>query len=187
MALALAALFVCSCETTTTKQEASYPGRTYRDPVVMQQAKQSKKKIVVYLDTQTGEFYADGKKGMTFPVSTGIPGHRTPSGRFAIFNKEKNNTSSLYGTIYNAKGEVVVPYANTQKDRVPPGGYYLGAQMPYTMKFTELCAFHEGIVPEEPTLTSHGCIHLTPDVARELFELCGEGTKVDIHDQTPEA
>lgn len=165
--------------------QGGYPGREYRDNSVMAQAQTGHKKLVVYLDSQIGELYVNGQKGLTFPVSTGIPGHSTPAGNFRIIAKELNNTSSIYGSIYNSRGEVVVAAADTRKDRVPPGGYYLGAKMPYTMKFTDLCAFHEGIVPEVPTLTSHGCIHLTHEVAEELYRLCPDGTPVIIYSKTP--
>lgn len=177
--LAAAVVLLCSCSAMRDLTSA-YPGREDRDETVMTNVAHGKKHIVLYLDRQSGELYVDGKRGLLFPISTGIPGHSTPTGNFSIFAKEKNNRSSLYGTIYDAKGNVVVPYANTRTDRVPPGGYYLGANMPFTMRFTELCAFHEGIVPEEPTLTSHGCVHLTPEVAEELFAICPEGTPVKI-------
>lgn len=177
--LAVAVAVLCSCSAMRDLSSA-YPGRDDRDNAVMANARHGKKHIVLYLDRQVGEFYVDGKRGLLFPISTGIPGHSTPTGHFSIISKEKNNRSSLYGTIYDSKGNVVVQYADIHKDRVPPGGYYLGANMPFTMKFTELCAFHEGIVPEPPTLTSHGCVHLTPPVAEELFALCPEGMPVRI-------
>ncbi len=53
------------------------------------------------------------------------------------------------------------------------------------MRFTGLCAFHAGIVPEQPTLTSHGCIHLTEEMAQELYRLCSIGTPVYIYSSTP--
>lgn len=178
---ALAALALGAC----SGMRSEYPGREYRNDTVLNTAGKPATKLVVYLDRQVGELYVDGKKGLVFPVSTGIPGHSTPAGNFTMFAKELNNRSSLYGTIYNANGEVVVAAANTRKDKVPPGGYYLGASMPYTMRFTELCAFHEGIVPDPPALTSHGCIHLTREDAETIYRLCREGTPVTILAHTP--
>ena len=137
-------------------------------------------KILVEVSTQTGELLANGERVATFPVSTGKQGHSTPYGNFSIYNKEKENTSSLYGSVYNAQGKMIVPYADSRKDRVPKGGRFEGASMPYTMHFTGYCAFHEGFVPNPPSRASHGCIRLTPEVAELLFRLCPVGTPVVV-------
>lgn len=143
-------------------------------------AKNRKLNIHVSVSTQTAQLMKGNEVVARFPVSTGREGHSTPYGSFSIFNKEKDNRSSLYGSIYDASGNMVVPYADSRKNSVPPGGRFEGAAMPYTMHFTGYCAFHEGEVPYPPRKTSHGCIHLTPDISEILFRICPVGTPVSV-------
>jgi L,D-transpeptidase catalytic domain len=80
-------------------------------------------------------------------ISSGRPGHTTPSGLFPILGKEVMHHSNLY-------------------DNAP---------MPWMQRLTmEGVALHAGYLPGEPA--SHGCIRLPYDFARLLFDItsCGD-------------
>lgn len=164
----------------TADGEPSYKGRNYRNEELMNKAHGRKMNLHVSLGEQKGTLFVGGSTALVFPLSTGIPGHSTPVGRFNLFGKELDHRSSLYGSIYDAQGNKIVQYADSRKHSVPRGGRFSGASMPYTMWFSGSCAFHEGLVPDPPLLTSHGCIHLPPEIARELYALCPVGTPVSI-------
>lgn len=142
--------------------------------------KANKLKIVVGVANQTGKLLDGDQTVASFPLSSGKQGHSTPYGNFSVYNKEKENTSSLYGSIYDSSGKMTVPYADSRKNKVPKGGRFEGAAMPYTMHFSGYCALHEGFVPDPPQRVSHGCVRLTPDVAELLFRLCPVGTPVVV-------
>jgi L,D-transpeptidase catalytic domain len=84
-------------------------------------------------------------------VSTGVPGHPTPTGVFTILEKERWHRSNIYS----------------------------GAPMPFMQRVTWTgVAMHAGIVPGHPA--SHGCIRLHPDFAKQMFSLTKEGQRVII-------
>lgn len=52
------------------------------------------------------------------------------------------------------------------------------AEMPFSVFFTEQCAIHEGSL----RVRSHGCIHVSPEAARRIFEYSKVGnSKVKVH------
>ncbi len=167
-------------QAVTAPGTPAYHGRNFRDAALMAQAPGKKMQLHVSLDQQKGTLLVDGRRALEFPVSTGIPGHSTPKGNFSVLGKERVHHSSLYGSIYNAEGEKVVRYADRRRDGIPSGDTFAGAPMPYTMWFSGSCAFHEGEVPDPPMLSSHGCIHLPNEIAKELYALCPEGTPVKV-------
>ncbi|MEG0837178.1 MAG: L,D-transpeptidase family protein [Akkermansia sp.] len=161
------------------------PNRVHTNDTLIAQlranpAKKHQLHLTISVLTQQGALISNGEQVVSFPVSTGIIGHSTPYGHFSIYNKERENKSSLYGSIYDANGHLVNKAADSRKNRIPTGGRFEGASMPYTMHFSGYCALHQGFVPYPPRKASHGCIRLTPDVAALLFELCPIGTSVDV-------
>jgi hypothetical protein len=84
-------------------------------------------------------------------VSTGRPGHLTPTGVFTVLQKQKEHRSTIYD----------------------------GAPMPYMERLTwGGVALHAGGLPGYPE--SHGCIHLPSEFARRLFEISPNGMTVVI-------
>jgi len=84
-------------------------------------------------------------------VSSGRPGHETPTGTFTISEKDIDHHSNLYDD----------------------------APMPYFMRLTdEGVGMHAGLLPGYPA--SHGCVRLPSGMARELFEHVESGTSVEI-------
>jgi hypothetical protein len=111
--------------------------------------------IVVSLPMQTAWIYRAGTLIGVSTVSTGKPGHDTPTGRFEILQKKKEHVSNLYD-----------------------------APMPYMQRLTwDGIALHAGAIPGQPA--SHGCVRLPLAFARKLFEATRLGALVHIVDQAP--
>ena len=107
--------------------------------------------MLVSLDEQRGYLYRDGERIAVTTVSTGVPGHDTPTGVFPI----------------------------TQKAKVHYSNKYNNAPMPYMQRLTRWGhALHAGAVRAGPA--SHGCIRLPAEFARQLFSLTQRGDLVVI-------
>ena len=98
--------------------------------------------ITVYVDLsrQVATVYRNGVRIGVSTVSTGKPGHETPTGVFTILQKDAKHRSSTYNN----------------------------APMPYQQRLTwDGVALHAGGLPGYPE--SHGCVHLPYEFARLLF------------------
>ena len=114
--------------------------------------------VLVSLDEQRAYTYRNGVLIGESTVSTGKPGHETPTGVFTTKLKDKDHHSSKYNN----------------------------AAMPYTQKITnDGVALHAGGIPGYPE--SHGCVHLPSEYARLLFEAAPLGMTVVIADAKSEA
>lgn len=112
-----------------------------RGPVVM----------VVSITEQRGYVYRNGILIGATTVSTGRPGHLTPTGVFTVLQKQKEHRSTIYD----------------------------GAPMPYMERLTwGGIALHAGGLPGYPE--SHGCIHLPSEFAQRLFDISPNGMTVVI-------
>jgi len=93
-------------------------------------------------------------------VSTGMRGHRTPTGVFSVIGKERYHYSNLYGS----------------------------APMPWMQRITwSGVAMHAGHVPGYPA--SHGCIRLPYSFAPRMWRMTDMGARVIVapRDTTPAA
>jgi len=107
--------------------------------------------VLVSLEEQRAYTYRNNILIGAAMVSTGKPGHETPTGVFTTILKDKDHHSSKYNN----------------------------APMPYTQKITnDGVALHAGGIPGYPE--SHGCIHLPSEYARLLFEAAPKGMTVVI-------
>ncbi len=89
-------------------------------------------------------------------VSTGRPGHPTPTGVFDILEKEKDHVSTIYK----------------------------GAEMPWMERLTWTgIAMHAGDLPGYPD--SHGCVRLPLEFSKLLYTVTTKGGTVIIADHTP--
>jgi lipoprotein-anchoring transpeptidase ErfK/SrfK len=89
-------------------------------------------------------------------VSTGKPGHDTPTGTFNILEKQLKHRSTLYND----------------------------APMPFMQRLTwDGVALHAGNIPGYPA--SHGCIRLPAAFAELLFNATRLGVSVTITDEAP--
>jgi len=107
--------------------------------------------IVVSLLAQRAYLYRGGRLLAETTVSTGAPGHDTPTGEFTILQKRPFHRSNLYSN----------------------------APMPHMQRLTwDGIALHGGHLPGYPA--SHGCIRLPAKFARQLYGLTEIGGKVTI-------
>src|SRR5262245_425602 len=109
--------------------------------------------MVVSLDEQRAYVYRNGVLIGVTTVSTGRPGHLTPTGVFTVLQKQKEHRSTIYD----------------------------GAPMPYMERLTwGGVALHAGGLPGYPS--SHGCVHLPLEFAKLLYGVTDRGTTVVIAD-----
>src|SRR6266699_541552 len=107
--------------------------------------------IVASVTEQVAYVYRNGICIARSSVSTGRPGHRTPTGVFTILEKEVHHTSSIYK----------------------------GAEMPYMERVTwGGIALHAGDLPGDPD--SHGCVRLPLEFSKLLFGVTMKGATVII-------
>src|SRR5215469_15559954 len=107
--------------------------------------------MVVSLNEQRAYVYRNGVLIGVTTVSTGRPGHLTPTGVFTVLQKQKEHRSTIYD----------------------------GAPMPYMERLTwGGVALHAGGLPGYPE--SHGCVHLPSKFAKLLYEISPEGMTVVI-------
>jgi hypothetical protein len=100
-----------------------------------------------------------------------------------VIQKDKNHVSNLYGRILGADGAVVKSDAHMSKDKVPEGGSFAGAKMPYFLRFHGGYGLHAGRVPSYPA--SHGCVRLPSAMAPRFFENSELGTPVSVIQTNP--
>ena len=110
--------------------------------------------IVVSVPDQIARVYRNGIEVGVAKVSTGKPGHPTPTGVFTILNKDKDHRSKTYND----------------------------APMPYSERLTwDGVALHAGGIPGYPE--SHGCVHLPTKFANLLFEATNMGMTVVVAEE----
>ena len=109
--------------------------------------------IVVSLPEQRAHVYRNGVRIGVSTISSGKPGHETPTGVFPILQKRAEHYSNLY-------------------DNAP---------MPYMQRLTwDGIALHAGRIPGKPA--SHGCIRLPMAFAKSLFAATERGVTVVVAD-----
>lgn len=130
------------------KIDALKPGEWVWAPAVA-----PKGPVLVYVDLseQIAMVYRNGVRIAATTVSTGKPGHTTPTGVFTILQKDAKHRSSTYNN----------------------------APMPFQQRLTwDGVALHAGGLPGYPE--SHGCVHLPYAFARELFGITNLGVTVVV-------
>src|SRR6478752_3621452 len=111
--------------------------------------------VIVSLTEQRAYVYRNGILIGVSTVSTGKPGHETPTGVFTILQKDKDHHSSLYND----------------------------APMPWMQRLTwDGIALHAGKLPGYPA--SHGCVRLPDEFAKKLFAVTDFGITVIIANDT---
>lgn len=107
--------------------------------------------VLVDLSSQMAFVYRNGVNIGVSTVSTGKPGHETPTGVFTILQKDANHHSSTYNN----------------------------APMYFQERLTwDGVALHAGGLPGYPE--SHGCVHLPYTFAKELFQITSMGGTVVV-------
>ena len=142
-------------KTTNTKKEKAEPKKK---DVGFGQMPKGPLQIVVSIGNQKVTLFSNGVRVAQGPVSTGVPGHPTPTGVFSIIEKDRYHHSNLYSN----------------------------APMPYMQRITwSGVALHEGVLPGYPA--SHGCIRMSHDFAQKLWPITDLGVRVIVahHELAP--
>jgi lipoprotein-anchoring transpeptidase ErfK/SrfK len=115
--------------------------------------------VVVDIPSQLAGVYQQDHLVAVTTVSTGKPGHETPTGTFRVMGKAVDHHSNLYNN----------------------------AAMPYMQRLTsDGVSIHAGKIPGTPA--SHGCVRMPLAMAKLLYGMTTVGTVVTIiNDQTPPA
>ena len=137
-------------------------------------------KIVVNVTNQRAYFYRGDTCVGDTKCSTGKKGFRTQVGTFAITQKDLNHLSNLYGNFVNEEGETVQRDVDMSKMKVPDGCAFVGAKMPFYLRFTGGYGLHAGHVPNYPA--SHGCVRLPRVMAEHFYKNCEVGTPVIVQE-----
>lgn len=112
--------------------------------------------MVIDLTSQRAFVYRDGKLIGVSTISSGKPGHETPTGTFTVLEKQRDHHSNKYDD----------------------------APMPYMQRLTwDGVAMHGGHPRGHPA--SHGCIRLPMGFAAALFKEETRGMKVVITGRAP--
>jgi hypothetical protein len=141
-------------------------------------AARGKPKIVINLTTQRAFFYRGKTLIGKSTISSGRKEFETPPGKYRVTEKDADHISSEYGQIIGRSGEVLVSDANARTTPVPKGARFVGASMPYFMRFTDGYGMHAGFVPRYRA--SHGCIRLPEEMAKHFFDAAEVGTRVEV-------
>ena len=121
-----------------------------------ERATQGAVEVVVSIPQQRAYIYRGETLIGVTTVSTGRPGHSTPTGTFNILEKRREHYSNLYNN----------------------------APMPFMQRLTwGGVALHAGHIPGTPA--SHGCVRLPLAFARSLFSVTSVGAAVHITDRAP--
>ncbi len=143
-------------------------------------------KVRIELDEQKAYIYKGGQLTAWTYLASGRENHQTPQGTFRIMEKQSEKSSSQYGMILDANGNVIDSDATNGVEPIPPGGRFVGAPMPYWMRLTgHGIGMHAGHIPNPGLPASHGCIRLPSDVAARLYEVVDVGTEVTISGAAP--
>jgi lipoprotein-anchoring transpeptidase ErfK/SrfK len=137
--------------------------------------------VNIDLSEQKAYFFKGGRNvGWTY-VASGRSGFASPTGTFRITEKIVNKRSNRYGMILDRNGNVVNSNATAGVSRIPPGGRFVGAKMPYWMRITNYgVGMHAGAIPRPGSPASHGCIRLPRDMAETMYQHASVGTRVTI-------
>ncbi len=153
--------------------------KIYKDKDLLAKAK-GNSRVVICLQQQRGRLYVHNKVAADWPVSTGVPGRSTPTGTFAIQEKQVFHASSRYGRFVNSSGKCVNGNADAARHSAPAGGRFIGSPMPYWMRLTsDGVGMHVGRVRAGHRL-SHGCIRTPREMAEELYRITSIGTRVSV-------
>jgi hypothetical protein len=135
-------------------------------------------KIVINLTTQQAFFYRGKVLVGTSSISSGRLDFETPPGKYRVIQKDEHHISSQYGIYVARSGAVLVHDADTKKTPRPRGARFVGASMPYFMRFTGGYGMHAGFVPRYRA--SHGCIRMPAMMAKHFFDAAEIGTRVEV-------
>jgi len=139
---------------TLTNKQSLLPGKFEWQPELSPEGEIS---IQINLSLQMLEVLRGGTLIARSSISSGKPGHSTPTGTFPILEKDLTHYSNLYNN----------------------------APMHFMQRLTmQGVALHAGTLPGMPA--SHGCIRLPYTFARQLFKITSRGDLINVFGKASE-
>jgi hypothetical protein len=135
-------------------------------------------KILVNLTTPQAFFYRGKLLVGQGIISSGSKYFETPPGNYRVIEKDADHLSSQYGAYVARSGAVLLRDADVNKDSCPEGAHFVGAPMPFFLRFTGGYGMHAGFVPRYRA--SHGCIRMPVGMAKHFFDAARMGTRVEV-------
>ena len=147
-------------------------------PRVLERLTQESSSVLVSLSKQRAYLMLGPEIAIDSPISSGKAAGMTPTGNFAVQEKDPDHHSSLYGNFVDRQGRVVRSGVSVQIDSAPSGTHFEGAPMKWFLRVNEGVGMHIGILPGYPA--SHGCIRMPVEIAPLFYQKCKVGTPVVI-------
>lgn len=141
-------------------------------------AAKGKAKIIINLTTQQAFFYRGKILIGKTNISSGRKEFETPPGKYRVIQKDADHISGEYGELIGRSGEVLVRDASAKETPRPKGARFVGAPMPYFMRFIGGYGMHAGFVPRYRA--SHGCVRMPENMAKHFFDAAEVGTRVEV-------
>lgn len=169
---AAAALFLTSCETSSTVSSGNYRVTAHRPH------NPSAVRVKVSLARQNVYVMEGDRCLMAVATTVGISSKPTPKGNFTIYSKQEHKRSGSYG--FRVQGDRIIP----AEAGANISGSYVGYPMGYWCEFAPAYGFHQGYIHLRPR--SHGCLRLKGEAAPKFYGLVKIGTPVNIAETQPE-
>jgi len=134
--------------------------------------------VRINLDQQKAFFYKDNQLVGLSMISSGREGYRSSRGSFSISQKSANHRSNLFGDIVDANGYILEEAVDIRRTTIPPGARFVGASMPYFLRYNQGEGMHAGYLPGYPA--SGGCIRLPDHIAERVYANATVGTPVIV-------
>ncbi|HEY3663504.1 MAG TPA: L,D-transpeptidase [Chthoniobacterales bacterium] len=146
----------------------------YDDPTAKGEAR-----ILIDLTKQQAFFYRGETLIGRTNISSGRKEYETPPGKYRVVQKDINHVSSEFGE-YVARNTGAVLRRDVDLNNTPPpkGSQFVGAKMPYFLRFRGGYGMHAGFVPR--FRASHGCVRMPIRMAKHFFEAAEIGTRVEV-------
>ena len=136
-------------------------------------------KIVIDLTLQQAFFYRGKTLIGRTNISSGRREFETPPGKYRVVQKDANHVSSQYGEYVSRRtGAVLRRDVDLNNDAAPKGAKFVGAPMPYFLRFRDGYGMHAGFVPR--FRASHGCVRMPIAMAQHFFDAAEIGTRVEV-------
>ncbi|MGI8957864.1 MAG: L,D-transpeptidase [Chthoniobacterales bacterium] len=146
----------------------------YDDPTAKGAAK-----IRIDLTKQQAFFYRGETLIGRTNISSGRKKYETPPGKYRVVQREINHVSSEFGEYVGRNtGAVLRRDVDLNNSPVPKGAKFVGARMPYFLRFRDGYGMHAGFVPR--FRASHGCVRMPMKMAKHFFEAAEIGTRVEV-------
>lgn len=136
------------------------------------------KRILINLTTQQAFFYRGETLIGETNISSGKREFETPPGKYRVIQKDEKHVSNEYGVYEDRLGNIIERNVDLNKDRRPAGTHFVGAPMPYFLRFQDGYGMHAGFVPRYRA--SHGCVRMPLWMAKQFFEAADVGTRVEV-------